>query len=194
MALTILRRLGVSTPRNPNKLHVLKEKYMARWAISGKTMEKLMNLPQMTDPHKIAAIRIIVNTGGALYQTSPGLLLFLIYKMITMSIRYGNSNFSPTIYSMYGFVLCGIEGRLDKGYIFGTLSQNLVKKQQTRQLVAKTSLLFYLFISHWKTHLRNSLEPLLEGYQTGIETGNLEFACACASIYGYILNVTGIIE
>lgn len=40
-----------------------------------------------------------------------------------------------------------------------------------------------IFIIHCKAHVRESLEPLLEGYQSGLETGDLESAAYCAHSY-----------
>jgi predicted ATPase len=46
---------------------------------------------------------------------------------------------------------------------------------------------FNTFIRHWKKHLKKSLELLLEGVQSGLETGNIEDACYCATHYcGYL--------
>ena len=41
----------------------------------------------------------------------------------------------------------------------------------------------YSFIVHWKEHVQETLPPLLEGYQSGLETGDLEFAAYTANRY-----------
>jgi predicted ATPase len=38
-------------------------------------------------------------------------------------------------------------------------------------------------IIHWKEHVRDTLQPLLEAYQCGLETGDLEFAAYGAHSY-----------
>ncbi|WP_081980641.1 PAS domain-containing protein [Neosynechococcus sphagnicola] len=49
----------------------------------------------------------------------------------------------------------------------------------------------YEHVLHWKEHLKESLEPLLETYQIGLENGDLEFAAYCAHCYCFQLYVVG---
>jgi predicted ATPase len=47
------------------------------------------------------------------------------------------------------------------------------------------------FIIHWKEHIRNTTQPLLEAYQRGLEVGDLEFAAYCAHCYCFQSYVVG---
>ncbi len=192
MVLYVLRQLGILLPERPGMFHILYGMYKAKWTLRGKTMEELKNLPQMTDRHKLAAMRIIVNSSAALYLTASKHLLILVYRMTIFSTKYGNSPFSPMIYVIYGNLLCNIEGRPDDGYRFGILSLDLVERPQFRQLTAKTSLIFNAYIRHWKAHLKDSIKPLLDGYEVGVETGDFDYACGCAVLNSFFLLNTGL--
>ncbi|PHM08582.1 hypothetical protein CK516_19980 [Nostoc sp. 'Peltigera malacea cyanobiont' DB3992] len=47
------------------------------------------------------------------------------------------------------------------------------------------------FIIHWKEHIRETSKPFLEAYQSGLETGDLEFAAYCAFTYCLQLFIVG---
>ncbi|MDZ8092719.1 MAG: ATP-binding protein, partial [Nostoc sp. DedQUE05] len=63
----------------------------------------------------------------------------------------------------------------DSSRIYAT-PLNLVSKLNAQEIKAKTVFIVNLFIRHWKEHLKESLEPLLSGYSSGMETGDLEYA------------------
>jgi PAS domain S-box-containing protein len=43
----------------------------------------------------------------------------------------------------------------------------------------------YGFIKHWKKHIRETIRPLPEAFQSGLETGDFEYAGFCAFFYCY---------
>jgi predicted ATPase len=100
-----------------------------------------------------------------------------------LSIQYGNASVSPFAYASFGLILCGTVGDIEFGYQFGQLALSLLSKLNTHALRARTLLIVYTFIIHWKEHARVLLKPLLEGHQSGLETGDLEFAAYCAYNY-----------
>ena len=53
---------------------------------------------------------------------------------------------------------------------------HLMEKLNARECKARTMFIFNGFIGHWKDHVRTTLAPLLEAYQVGLETGDLEYA------------------
>ncbi|MEH2003505.1 MAG: PAS domain-containing protein, partial [Nostoc sp.] len=55
----------------------------------------------------------------------------------------------------------------------------------------RTLLIVNNFIIHWKEHIRNTTQPLLEAYQRGLEVGDLEFAAYCAHCYCFQSYVVG---
>jgi len=47
------------------------------------------------------------------------------------------------------------------------------------------------FVIHWKEHVRDTLKPLSEGFQSGLETGDFEYAAHCAFFHSYHSFVSG---
>ncbi|MEH1970563.1 GAF domain-containing protein [Nostoc sp.] len=66
------------------------------------------------------------------------------------------------------------------GYRFGKLALNLVERLNDNKGNAKAFLVLGSHVMHWKEHLRETLPILVDGYQSGVETGDFEFAGYCA--------------
>ncbi|MFB2897448.1 AAA family ATPase [Aerosakkonemataceae cyanobacterium BLCC-F50] len=189
--LQILQQLGISFPETPTQSDIRLELDTIASHFDKKSIGELLDLPEMTDPIRLAAMRILSSSTAAAYIAAPELLPLLVSKQVNLSIQYGNAFMSPFAYANFGLVLCGIVENIEFGYQFGQLALRMLSKLHTHSLKAKTLLIVNNFIIHWKEHLKESLEPLLEGYQSGLETGNLEFAAYCAQVYCFHSFFTG---
>ncbi len=184
----VLRLLGLTFPKNPRKFHIALALTKIRLALIGKKIEDLSKLPEMTAPEKLAAMRIMNCVASATYLANPELLPLLSLKLIELSIKYGNTALSSFAYAGYGLILCGAVGDIEGGYRFGKLALVLVDQFNAKELKAKTFYVFEYFIRHWKEHLKETSKTLLEAFQIGLETGDLEFAafsitCRSTNLY-----------
>ncbi|WP_408036166.1 trifunctional serine/threonine-protein kinase/ATP-binding protein/sensor histidine kinase [Tolypothrix bouteillei] len=128
-------------------------------------------------------MRILSSITIAAQIAAPNLIPLLAAKQVNLSIQYGNAFVSPFAYATFGLILCGAIGNIKMGYQFGQLALRLLSQPHTRAFKARTLLLVNDFIIHWKEHTRELLKPLLEGYQIGLESGDLESAAYCAHTY-----------
>ena len=184
-ALKVLKLYGIKLPDKPNKLNIILGFIKTKYYLSGKTIEDLEQLPPMTDPISLAAVRIISCVGSAFYSVVPELVPMGVFQVVTLSVTYGNDKESAFDYAAYGLILCGVIGDIETGYQFGTLALRLVDQSYTKEVKARTWLLVYDMITHWKEHVQNTLSPLLEAYQIGLENGDLEFASLSILVYCY---------
>jgi predicted ATPase len=175
-ALQILKLLGVEFPEKPNPLDIQRGLEETASILSGKRIEELIDLPQMTNPYKLAAIRLLLNVFISVYMSVPELFPLVVLKQVNLSIKHGNASVSPYGYANYGLFLCGVGGDIDSGYRFGQLALSLVSKLNAKEISARTSLVVNVFVRPWKEHLRETLKPLHSTYSTGLETGDLEYA------------------
>jgi PAS domain S-box-containing protein len=183
--LHVLRLLGIGLSEKPGRLHIMWALLSTRLYLTGKRNEDLANLPEMKDPYKLAAMRIMSSVGAAAYFAFPELLALIVLQTIKLSIKYGNAPVSAFGYAGYGLILCGVVGDIDSGYRFGQLALRLLEKLNARELEARTVMVVYDLIVHWKEHTRETLRPLQEAYQSGLETGDLQFAALSGHVYSY---------
>lgn len=184
-ALKILKELGVTLPQNPKAYDVSLALWKTQVALAGKQIDTLIDLPRMTDQTKLAAIRILASVMSAAYVCSPNLFVLIALKILNLSLQYGNIDLSAYAYATYGQILCGVVGDISKGYQFGQLAIKLLTKLNAKKLKARVLLVVHDYITHWQTHVKETLQPFLEAYQSGLETGDLEFATRSAMVYSY---------
>lgn len=191
-ALSVLKLLGIRFPRKPNKLDILLELVRTKLTWTGKRVEDLINLPEMTDPYNLAVMRILSNVFSAAYVAAPTLFPLLVLKQVNLSIKYGNTIASAYAYATYGLIMSGeAVGDVETGYQFGRLALRLVDKFNAKEIKARTLFVVNYFIKHWKEHLGKTLNPLRDAYSIGLETGDLEYAAYSACVYSYHSYVLG---
>ncbi len=177
----LLHELDVHFPSSPKAYHVIISILNVKIALRKKSIHMLSNYKRTDNLKIITIMRLISIIGSAAYFSSPNLLPLLILENVYLSLKYGYSSYTPFSFSAYGIILCGTLGEVDKGYEFGKLALRIY--EEVGGIKSKTKILHMVnsFIIHWKDHIRLTLDPLWECYQSGKETGDLEF-----SYYGLI--------
>lgn len=186
--LACLRQLGIRVPRHPSKVAAVVELVRTRLLLSRKKIPDLARMPPMTHPRKVAAVRIITTLHSACYVSNPFLACIVILKQVQLVATYGNTEFSPAVYSVYGMLLVGLTDDVKAGYQYGQFAHDLFSRQAAPQLRAQPILQMTIFTRYWAEPLRRSVEILHQGYEAGLETGELEYACYnayMASKYAY---------
>jgi PAS domain S-box-containing protein len=184
-ALAVLDMLGVKLPAKPGKLRVALSYMRTKAALSGKPIESLGYQKAMITPYSLAVLSVLRSLGAAAYFAEPQLLPLIIFKAVRIMARHGNPPEATYWYAVYGLILCGALGRIKDGYRFGKLAMDLAEGDQSRRLKASTTHIFNAFISHWKNPINETIDPLPEGCQSGINTGDYEYASYCALFYSY---------
>ncbi|WP_172185345.1 AAA family ATPase [Microcoleus asticus] len=183
IALQILKQLGVSFPEEPNGEDIGKALQETFSLVGGRQPLDLIGLPEMTDRTQLAIMEILAGVTASAYVAAPTLLPLVLLEQVNVSLQYGNSSFSTNGYCGFGVILCGVVGDIEYGYQFGQLALLLLEQLDTRKLKAKTYGQVNCCISHWEEPLGNTLPLFREGYQIGLETGDLEWGGICAVLY-----------
>ncbi|MEH2406744.1 AAA family ATPase [Nostoc sp.] len=182
-ALQVLQQLGIRFPETPNQSDITLDLNAVTSRFNQKPIQDLFHLPEMVDPQKLAAMRIISRITLVAYHLTSDLAPLLVLKQVNLSIQYGNTFVSPFAYANFGLIFCGMLGRIEAGYEFGQLALRLLSDLDICSLKARTLFIVTNFIIHWQKHIRETSKPFLEAYQCGLETGDLEFAAYSAFTY-----------
>ncbi|MEI6445900.1 MAG: AAA family ATPase, partial [Nostocales cyanobacterium ELA583] len=146
-------------------------------------VDDLINLPEMIAADKIAVMRILTNLTAASYFVDPELFPAIIFTMINLSVKYGNSKFSASGYVNYGVILCGFFADIETGYRYGELALSILDKFDGRTIKCRVILMWASNILFWKKHLQTVVVSLQESLQSGIETGDLEHSGYSSAMY-----------
>jgi len=181
--ISVLQSIGEDLPRNPDKQHIMLELAKMKEALEGKNIEDLIDLPVMTDPSKKAVMRILVRIGSAAYLSGSMLSPLIFIKRAILSLKFGNTSMSVIAYGSIGIVFCGKLEDFDSGYRFGKLSLRMLERFGTDEYKTRIYFLYNTFVRHWKEHFDTTLKPLKDGYQSGLNTGDIEYAFHCITFY-----------
>nr|AVH79654.1 multi-sensor signal translduction multi-kinase [Nostoc sp. PCC 8009] len=185
-----LQLLDLTLPEDGNTQMIFDTHHRLQQILVHQSIAALADLPEIIDPQRLVALRILSGLFAPVYIARPMLLPLKIFKMIEICIQYGNSPQAAVAYSLYGLFLCSI-GAIEDGYQFGKLAIQLLEKFPNKELKSRVYLTFSLFIKHWKDSIKSTLNLFLDGLQSGLETGNLEYVGYCANCYCQFLFWSG---
>ena len=159
--------------------------------LKGKKIAELADLPELTDPYKLAAISILQQVMTSIWTTNTSFLVEIILTQLNLYFKDNNYNNSPQAagtYACYGMLLCGVMGDIDSGYQFGKLSITLLEKYNVTKLESLVMHLFYGFIWHWRESINGKVgkEKLLNSIQQGINVGNNEYVSYICIDYCFV--------
>jgi len=181
--LEVLARLGETFPKKGALPLVMADLLKTKFQLRGKDLLTLTNLPAMQNLHKEAAMRMLNDIASPAYWARPGILPFLIFRMVQLSLKYGNTSISAFGFATYGLLMCGVVGDMKEGYKFGQLGLALLDRFRAKEWLSQVYTPVYALINHWSEHVHKSLEPFLYSYRVGFETGAIEYACININIY-----------
>ncbi|MEH2412364.1 trifunctional serine/threonine-protein kinase/ATP-binding protein/sensor histidine kinase [Nostoc sp.] len=189
-AIALLNLLGIKLSHEANKTQTFLSLAQTKLRLLGKSPLTLIDLPDMTGDKHLAAIRILASTNSTAYIGRPDLLPQIILSEVNLSMQYGNAAASAFGYAWYGLIECGMLGNIQAGYEFGQLALQVIEKFHSKEFKARTVFIVQTFINHWHEPLQDTIAPLTEAYQVGLETGDIEYAAWASyvrSFHGYFI-------
>ncbi len=183
IALPLLAELGEKFPDNPSKVQVFADFVKTKLALSGRRIEEIENLPEMRDQKKLGAMRIMETVVSAAYSVVPNLFLLMLFRMVRLSVRHGSTQQSAFVYAGYGLILCSIIGDIKSGHRFGELALKLIQRPDLKSQYTKVNFAVHALIFLWCKPLRDGLKYLEDGFQTGLELGDIEYASLSAAFF-----------
>ncbi|BDM78925.1 PAS domain S-box protein [Acaryochloris marina] len=122
--------------------------------------------------------------------TNPPLFFQIILTLVDLSQQFGYSEQSAFGFANYGMLLGNMEDYA-AAYQAGQVSQVLLKYFNSKLFRTKVDMVHFSYVASIQTPLRDCLQPLIEGYQNGLDIGDLEFAGYCANNYCTYLWMSG---
>ena len=178
-----LSNLGFKLPKNASKIALLREIIGIKLNLMGKKPEELLDLPELSDPRKLAISRIFSTTCLPAYSEDPKFMTLMSLKFLSFSLINGNSKYVGLTYLIYAIVLCGALGKMEGGFLFGNLALKSLEKYKDNELKTKIISLFGIMINHWGEDAKEDMAYLKRAYESRAETG--DFLWASYSLFKY---------
>ena len=144
--------------------------------LGARPIESLVTLPLMTDADMKPVMSVLARLFPSAYFTDNNLLVLHVCRMVSLSLRYGNTNESVIGYSSLGVLLGKFFKSYEEGYAYGVLACALVDRYNLAHERVRT--LFNLeMISYGCRPLHAAHEHALSAFQHALQTNNYLFAC-----------------
>jgi PAS domain S-box-containing protein len=174
--LTCLSMFGIDIPAHPTWEEVQIAAEEVWQSLDGRPLESLIDLPLMTDPELQATILVLSALTATAFITDIRLWCLAVSRVVKIGIEHGTSEASAFAYGEWGAALGHLFRRFDDADRFAQLACDLAEKHGFIAYSAK--------IHHAKGSIALFSQPISVALDcmrtvicTGVETGDLTFAC-----------------
>jgi predicted ATPase/signal transduction histidine kinase len=170
-----LRLLGWDIPaaQETQKLILQAELQIVPFYLAGREIEALLDAPKMRHPQQITILDLLQRMFYAADLIGNQTLAYLtLVTMTSLSLQYGNCEFSPFGYVGYGLVARAVLQDYRTSYRFGKMAIALSERFDNIAIQCKANFLFAADLHHWNRPIK-SADPYYEkAYQLGLECGD----------------------
>lgn len=182
-----LKALGVSFDAAPNAVSVGRELLKYNFGILNKEISDLDKLPVSTDTQIYMVTQIYMTLISVSYLVGKNLFIYVILKMLNMTLKHGLSVHSSYAFSIYGLIAGSALGNPPKGLLYGDLGIRLAERFGNQDMLAKCHFTYGFFLNHWVNHPSTNLPHLTTAIQLSYQTGDMVFYSY--SVAAYILSL-----
>eukprot|EP00577_Skeletonema_sp_RCC1716_P014333 CAMPEP_0113417576 /NCGR_PEP_ID=MMETSP0013_2-20120614/25725_1 /TAXON_ID=2843 ORGANISM="Skeletonema costatum, Strain 1716" /NCGR_SAMPLE_ID=MMETSP0013_2 /ASSEMBLY_ACC=CAM_ASM_000158 /LENGTH=464 /DNA_ID=CAMNT_0000304711 /DNA_START=1 /DNA_END=1392 /DNA_ORIENTATION=- /assembly_acc=CAM_ASM_000158 len=192
-ALDFNRQLGLPAPRKKpaSKFTIIREYIRVKKLLKDKTAEDIANLPELDNELYEMGQRMNEYLATCIYRVEPTMLPLIVFQSVTTVLKHGLSPSSSPGFAGLGLLLCGPFGKPHEGREMAKAAELILEKPGMRSRATYTIFITQCFCYHWTSPLHDTIEPLLEGYQIGVEIGDNGRACNCLLFRKFHLFFTG---
>jgi predicted ATPase/signal transduction histidine kinase/CheY-like chemotaxis protein len=169
----VLSQLGFELPTTPNQAKTSEALKILESQLQGRQIEDLLDLPMITNLQAQLTMELLADLSTPIFNVMPSLMPILSFKMVNLSLQFGNIPASAMGYINCGFVLSAFLGDIETGYRFGKLALALVDSLNAREFQGRISFLFATWIQHRQEPIRSTIPMLKNAYTASLDAGDL---------------------
>lgn len=156
--LTALRYLGVIIPEKPGKGYLIREIMEIKSNLLRKDIASIIHLPEMTDEQAKKAMNLLANLTPPTSLVNPQLFSYILLKMTSISLKYGNADYSAFAYACYGIV-CGSRFHdYKKAAQLQFAALTLGGRCNNHMVKSKVYYTIATYLNHWNYHVSKNFE------------------------------------
>ncbi|MCC5813895.1 MAG: AAA family ATPase [Leptospira sp.] len=139
--------------------------------INSNEIKALIDLDEMIEPEKIAAVKILIGAIPTAYNKLPELFPIISLKMVKLHLEYGNLGDSYG-YAMYGIVLNSTSA-YKESYEFCNLAVNISEKHKNPSGLTKACNILANYAIPFVRHIKYAEEVNIKCVKASLESGEL---------------------
>ncbi|MGD2182783.1 trifunctional serine/threonine-protein kinase/ATP-binding protein/sensor histidine kinase [Lusitaniella coriacea] len=174
-----LTLLGITLPTEDLQAGIAKELETTSEILGDRKISQLFNQPEIQDEQQAITLQLLNNLAPSTYLVNPQIWTIIILKGVQICIQSGYAPESAFFYPTYGILLASMFARYKSAYEFGQLALQL--NQKWGHPIYKACASLVICLNYWFKPLKESNRISNDGYQSALESGDLQYA-------GYMLN------
>ena len=177
-----LAQLGVELPIVPDEAETGKLLQALIHQFQNVQIEDLLDLPVMEDLQAQKTIQLLADLVVPIFIAMPGLYPILNFKMVSLSLQFGNTPTSALGYVSHGLVMSGFFGDVEIGCRFGDLALRLIARSNSPELKGRILLGVGNWIQHRKESIKNIISILRDCHAACMDAGdflNAGYSISC---------------
>ncbi|MCK5308582.1 MAG: hypothetical protein KAJ73_08230, partial [Zetaproteobacteria bacterium] len=155
------------------------------------SVDELYELPPMEDHEKLAALEVLVAITTTVTMFTPERLPSVIFTMLNIISRHGNSTVSSFAYVHYAMHLC-FARQYDDGNRFGQLAADLLEKYPIQGRASQIVNMRCTWVSHWRHSVHDLTAPLKTYHRMAMQEGDIEWSLYTLANYTTFLLTSGV--
>jgi len=180
--MVVLESIGEPLPERPNTFQILSEWRKTKKMMKDFDSDALSSLPPMEDPVKRFSQRYLSLLVNMLFcAMNNELAAIAILRMVQNTLCYGSCDFAPFSIAGYG-MLCTAFGSFEEANFYGEQALSMCQKMESKVGMSAAYILVFAILHHLRSPLREGLQPLMEGYSSGLKVGEVQTAANCAAV------------
>ncbi|MHB1048163.1 MAG: AAA family ATPase [Thermoanaerobaculia bacterium] len=144
--------------------------------LKGGGVETLARLPAMTDPAKRVAMKLLVTLGPPCYRSHQRLWGLIVALEMNLLLDWGDVPAATYTYPSFGGLLGFVRNDYDECEALARMTLALADKYQSASDRSVAHLMIGASLDPWFHHLRFAEESFRLAYQTGLDSGNLQYS------------------
>ncbi|QUH30314.1 AAA family ATPase [Vallitalea guaymasensis] len=172
IGLELLKLLDLDFNIKHLKMDLLKGKKL----FSNKAIEQIKDKPIITDKRLLYILETLTTMIPAANCIDGNIFHLIIIKIGILSVKYGNSSYSPIGYGAYSYILYNVWNDYEKGKKLENITLELLESNDN--LLTKSIVYSFIgaFVHHWSNPLEQGIEYLEKSTQEGARIGELIYS------------------
>lgn len=141
----VLNNLGVNFPSRPSAILIMYELVKTKRALRRVRTGSIVDLPQMNDPTRLSAMRIMNLLFTYSLTGRPMYAPLISMRLVQMSLAHGVSCMSCAGFSSFALLLCNAFSDISGGIEMGRVALSLLDRFQAKEWLARVHLSVYGF-------------------------------------------------
>lgn len=172
-----LAALGIALPKADFESARDAEIERVHQHLRGQSVAVLRELPLMTDPAILMATRVLTTMGPPCYRSHPPLWSVIVPKIVGLTLQHGHIPQVGYSHTGFGGLLAWVANDYSTAREFGELAEQLMTDVfQSSSDRSVYCLMMGSSLRHWLEHLSAASRDYAQAWETGLRSGNLQYA------------------